>query len=592
MEGEQTPIGGRATASLDWSEAGELPLEEVRDVFLTLTKTLRATQLYDAQNPAVQRFAAALRASLSKVWESRDRLQVLVEEDRFLWMGEEVYKNPNRGDSLSFLFYRYGIRDLTFASGIENEIDLLLDGLRRVRHQKDEGDDLVSILWDLDLRHLTHSAVELGTDGMSLPDTEALAPAAGERLAQAAQELRLEASEGDREEPQRESEEARAGGAETSGLVRTEDFNPTLYAFDEEEKRRLHAALQKEMDRDLRKDVVFALLDALEDASQPARQLEIVDILATIVPNFLSRGAILSAAMAVEGIRQIAEARGVLGADARIAADRLVVELSSPRVVEEILRALFEGVVTGDAAELATLLGCLGPGALEPLVAGAELAPNEAIRVVLGEAMRGIAEANRDAVLQLFASPNSTVVLGAVRLTGALRMDESASALANLMDHAELKVRMAAVEVAGEIRSPLVAGALQRLLRHENRDLRIAAVRVLGGTGYPPAAREPRHVLEGKELRNADVSENVAFFEAYGRLGDEDAISFLDGILNGKGFLGRRESSEIRAGAALGLGKIGSPAARTALEKARTDEDPVVRSAAGRALRGEEDGDG
>jgi HEAT repeat protein len=385
------------------------------------------------------------------------------------------------------------------------------------------------------------------------------------------------------------------GGEEVGappGIVRTEDFNPTLYSFDAEEKRRLAESVKREMGRDLRKDVVNALLDSLEDPSRPARQAEIVEILRTVLPSFLSQGAVLPAAVVVGEIQKIAAGPAVLGPDARSATEQLIADLSSPEVVREILRALREGSVRADAAELGELLRCLGPGALEALVAGAESAATEAERTVIREAMRGIADANREAVVRLFDSADQTVVGGAVRHPGPLKMDEAPAARASLMDRAPASVRLAAVEVAAQLRSPLVAGALLRLVRHQNRDLRIASARALGGTGYPPAARELRKILEGRELKAADVSEKVAFFEAYGRLGGEEAVVYLDTILNGKGFLGRREPSEVRAGAALGLGKVGSPAARAALEGARSDDDPVVRSAVGRAIRGEGGGDG
>ena len=59
----------------------------------------------------------------------------------------------------------------------------------------------------------------------------------------------------------------------------------------------------------------------------------------------------------------------------------------------------------------------------------------------------------------------------------------------------------------------------------------------------------------------------------------------LEKILNGKRWLGRRETADIRACAALGLGKIRHPAAEKALNAAAADPDPVVRSAVGRALK-------
>jgi HEAT repeat protein len=66
-------------------------------------------------------------------------------------------------------------------------------------------------------------------------------------------------------------------------------------------------------------------------------------------------------------------------------------------------------------------------------------------------------------------------------------------------------------------------------------------------------------------------------------------VDLLDRLLNGRGFLGRREQAEIRACAALGLGKIDAPEAVTALQAALNEEEPVVRSAVNRALRGEEE---
>ena len=63
-------------------------------------------------------------------------------------------------------------------------------------------------------------------------------------------------------------------------------------------------------------------------------------------------------------------------------------------------------------------------------------------------------------------------------------------------------------------------------------------------------------------------------------------IALLDGMLNGKSMFGRREDAELRACAAVALGRIGSAEARASLQRAATEKDVVVRNAVGRALRG------
>jgi HEAT repeat protein len=149
-------------------------------------------------------------------------------------------------------------------------------------------------------------------------------------------------------------------------------------------------------------------------------------------------------------------------------------------------------------------------------------------------------------------------------------------------------VRLAAVEAAVELKASTAAGALQALLGDADRQVRIAAARGLGRLKYRPAAGRFRDVVMGKDIRNADISEKIAYFESYGELAGDAALELMDKLLNGKGFLGRKEPPEIRACAALALGKIGTDPARRSLQAATGEEDAVVRSAVNRALRGEE----
>jgi HEAT repeat protein len=60
----------------------------------------------------------------------------------------------------------------------------------------------------------------------------------------------------------------------------------------------------------------------------------------------------------------------------------------------------------------------------------------------------------------------------------------------------------------------------------------------------------------------------------------------LDGLLNAKGFMGKKDDPEIRACAAMALGKIASKKAMDALNKATSEKDVIVRNAVSRAIRG------
>jgi HEAT repeat protein len=86
-------------------------------------------------------------------------------------------------------------------------------------------------------------------------------------------------------------------------------------------------------------------------------------------------------------------------------------------------------------------------------------------------------------------------------------------------------------------------------------------------------------------VKEMDLTEKMAFFEAYGAIAGPAGLKALSGILLPRGLLKLKEPPETRACAAMALGKIRSPEARELLQKVVEDKDLVVRNAANRALR-------
>jgi HEAT repeat protein len=280
--------------------------------------------------------------------------------------------------------------------------------------------------------------------------------------------------------------------------------------------------------------------------------------------------------------------KGILDQARRDEASAILDDISSPESVRELIRALEDGSLRPDPRRLGSFLEFLRGEALGPLLFAAETLDNKELQPALREAVHGIADRNREALYDLLLEDDPIVLAGAARITGRMKLAEAGPVLSDLMYHEDSTVRLAAVEAATDLKASTAAGTLEALLDDPDREVRIAAVRALGLLRYRPATRSVAEALTSRELKNADLTEKIAFFESYGLLGGEEAVDLLDRYLNGRGFLGRRETPEMRACAALGLGKVGTPEAEAALKTALKEEDPVVRSAVNRALRGEE----
>lgn len=566
-----------------WSDLADAPHAAVRELFVVLAKAFRAYQLYDENNPVRQRFVETLRQAFQGLWGETERLTLVVEEDRILLAGQEVYRSENRGDSLAFLFFKDGVREISFLPGLEGEeMVRFLGVLQRARKLLPEGDDLLTVLWEEDLQFFKYQYVDFLAEGVALP-----VPGSGNTQQDMQNVLQAEVPE-EAEAAEEEAPGKQAAAQDAPKTVNKDDFNPTLYSLDPREMKALQAELHKELHRDLRGDVLSALFDRLEEPSSPERQSEILGVLGTLLPNFLSRGALTAATRVLEELRKLEAMPGIFD-EQRVGESRaLLDEVSAPEAIGELIQSLYDGSIRAAPQQLAAFLRFLRAGALSPLLKASETVDHKELQAVLRAAVKGIAERNRGAVVRLLGEPDAIVASGAARLAGDMQIAEAGPSLAGLLAHPDSSVRLAAVEAAVSLKASTAAGALQQTLDDPEREVRIAAARALGALRYAPAARRLSDILGSREIRASDISEKVAFFEAYGMVAGEAAVDMLDKLLNSKGFLGKREPSEIRAAAALALGRVPGPAARAALNKCAQEEDPVVRSAVNRALRNED----
>jgi hypothetical protein len=531
----------------------------VHEVIRDFGRSLRLHLLYEGNNAALDRFVESVQTRLAGLWETLPHLTVEVRENEMVWEGEPVYQGETRSDNLAFLFYRDGIRQLTFLPGFEEE-ELLpfLELLARVQRLKEDEEDLLTLLWDRDWLHLRYRYVEVLPEGIRLPSAADPAPAVPP--------------------PQKEE----------SALVSTvsrEDFKEALYFLDEGELRRMGAEFQREMDRDLWRDVLAALCDRLEDG-HPARQEKIVRILGDLLPTLLGAARLQTAAVLLGDLVAIATRPGALPPQVLRGARDLFERLAHPEPVEELVRSVEESSDPVAERGLAALLGFLPPSALPALLRVGEGARTEGVRQAVLAATDRLAGADGARAVPLLGAPDVQVAAGAARVIGRRRIASAAGEVAALLSRPEVEVRLAAVEALHALRNSVAAGALERALEDADREVRVAAAKALGGLHYAPAAQVLEGVLESRRLREADLTERIAVFEAYGSVAGEAGVALLDRILNGKSWLGRKEVPEMRACAALALGRIASPVARSALTAAAADGEPVVRSAVGRALRG------
>ncbi|HUO52606.1 MAG TPA: HEAT repeat domain-containing protein [Gemmatimonadaceae bacterium] len=547
----------------------------VEELMRNVSRATKTQQLYLPNNPIYLKAIEGLRASFAPVWRHTPELVLTITESDFKWEGRSVFHEANRGESLPWVFYKDGVRELTLAQGVEHEeIVALFEILQKVRKALPEHDDLLTLLWEEEFAYLRYRFVDLNFD--------AAAPIEVSETAAEPKQLPLVEIKREVEETPPEPE-----ARKRAGLVSMEDLNATLYFLDEAEIEYLRGALDAENHLDLRKDVIAMLLDIFEVQADPKVREEALASLQSLLLHLLQAGAYGAVSYLLREAEVAAQRAPSLAPEMAARLRQLPDQLSDPAVLPQLLQALDDADVVPPQEELDTLFGQLKQGTLSTVLSWLKQAQNPRIREALERTAARLASANVSEMLKLIASDDPSVALEAIRRAGELKATAAVPQLAKIMQSLAPELRQAASAALAEIASPGALRLLETALGDGDRDVRVTAVRALAARGYRTALPKLEAVVNGKALKDADLTEKREYFEAYGALAGPGAVSSLDRMLNSRGGLFRRRlNPDLRACAAHALGRIGNDAALAALRRAEGDTDVRVRSAINRALRG------
>jgi hypothetical protein len=292
-----------------------------------------------------------------------------------------------------------------------------------------------------------------------------------------------------------------------------------------------------------------------------------------------------------------------------------------------IERAIPDGDVEAVAQALAAIIG-LEPGApdgtprssyaitlrraltretlsrIAPLAGDARLAPavtavvqrggGDAVEILLGllsqaetirerrtimTLLRGM-KSGTERALAMLEHPEWFVVRNVADLVGELRMEDAVPQLADLLAHADARVRRAAAAALGKIGSVATVEPLLRALREGAPELRAFVASGIGG----PHARALAMPLVSLANDESEAMVLAEYYRALGRIGTPDAVQALAKAAQSTGSLLRRRPAGVRIAAVEGLRSAGGPVALRALQSLRKDGDRAVRAAAEKAL--------
>jgi len=327
------------------------------------------------------------------------------------------------------------------------------------------------------------------------------------------------------------------------------------------------------------------LFDLLELQTYGTVRAELIGIVENFIPTCSARATFRSVAYILREVRVLLERARELIPEHRQTLAGLPGRCRRPKPSPSCCSRSTRPRYTRATEELSETFRELRAEALPTLMSWIPRLTNERVRDLVGTAAARLAQDHAAEVLMALASPDSGAQLEMVRLAGRLKLPGRRRGWDRCSSRTTASFKLAVVDALMHIASPAAMRLLERAVGDGDRDVRIAAVKFLASRGHRNALARVEAAVMGAKLRDTDLTEKMAFYEAYGTLAGPKGIAVLEKVLAPRGLLAKREDPETRACAAMALGKIRTPEARAVLEKTAQDKEALVRNAVSRALR-------
>ena len=537
----------------------------------------------DEASSRVREATQKLSLAFAPIWARMSHLELRLRDDGIEWNGQLALPVSEDRCRLARTLLSSGVHGITLVPGVEKkEMALFLLLVDRKRRLDEGGDqDLVLMLFRADLHYLRYTVGAVSNQvGEAVEGATPLGPPTGGAVpapaTAVAPEALAAAVRGDANEP-----DARRA------VVQLEQFDSTLYFLDQNEIEYLREAVEREYAQDHSWNVLSLLLDVLESQDHVEVRTEVIDVLTKILPYLLTSGRFPAVAYLTSELRKLNRTLTLTNVH-KAALDRLRASISEADALGQLFHMLDDGSVEPTAAELGALLREMRHDAIQMVLVWMGQLERPSAKAALIEAVEEFFRQWPRALTRMTAASDRRVVQRALAIARKVQHPEMVEPVRVALSSSDASTRRLSVETLAAIGDAPAFRTIARTVADPDAEVRTAVYVALIGRPYRGAEKGLREAVVSPEVEERELSERRALFAAYGTVAGTGAVAVLEPILRGHGGLGRRPSAQTRACAARALGSINTPTARFALESVAKDRDPLVRTAAASALRGDD----
>ncbi|MGZ3537951.1 MAG: HEAT repeat domain-containing protein [Thermodesulfobacteriota bacterium] len=542
-------------ADISEEKAIEEKVKSTKALIQNFLQTVKAFRLYETNHPILSKFLERLRKDFDQYFDEFDSFSLQIGEYRLYYRGNVVYENEDVKESLAFVFFKDGIRELQFSRGLEfRELLDFLNIVRKSDFLNRMEDDLVTLIWEKDFSHIAFTTVDEFLEGSGI-----YVPATEEDLIK-----RSEYSGHGDEGPQERPDQKQGASPRVSEAVGLEQaINPSpgqslveacALTFEESE------LIEREAQQEQRPEYVYVLIDNLieillhlgEDVDAYENMISYFD---RVIEYLLEGKEVDKAVELLKSLNHTMES--MVLKDKQIFAIRRILEKSSSPHSIQLLGKAMKGDGEADSGPVLQYLRFLTKQAVEPLCLLLGELESGKWRKVICEHLVEVAGGEIQLLIKFLADRNPFLVCHILYILGRIGDPSTVKYLGNLSSHPDIKVREETLQVLNKF-GRNGKDLIQKFLGDSTSGIRAKAALLLSRNAKREAAKPLAEIVLSEDFYKRDYEEKASFFRALGETGSEEVIPMLKKIAKKRSWFQKGRWDEMRQCAANTLKMMGA----------------------------------
>lgn len=565
-------------ASRSTSRETDPEVASVKQVLRLLDRVAKSVRTYGAGNAVTLKFFAQFYEELTKHLGTYSTLIFLVQRSELHFRSECVYATEEAfGENLAFRLYSDGIRELTFLDGIgEEDVRAFLEALWGAADGSDADDDIVTRIWSKNLTTIT------------VVTAEELVKASVETVLFQLDEQGHAGSTPTSLKHVVAGEKGRARGEGGSGSGSSQAGGQSVvgsigYDVSDEEMQKLAAEVRRESEMDHTMQVLEMLKAILASERSSVLLSRAIEIFSGVTETLLRGGNWMTVVEIMAVLREMAALSEALDANQREQIQRVLAESVHPdrlKLIELALNRDQQASMEG----LSDYLQQLTPEAVPALCAMLGNLQSAEHRMLVSRELAALAKDHPDPLLRALTDKRPQLVKAVLGILTQWNDPRYVEAVEKLVRYPDAAVRREVLRVIVTLRPKGNGNRLVTFVSDDDEMIRLNALKILGQGAYTTSFEVWEPVVHQEAFGERSSADKRAIYASMRASAGDEAVPYWQALLADWGWTGRGKKEELALLAVDALGRLGSPAARLALEHGQRKGNSTIRDACKAAL--------